>query len=132
MSLDAKKKRMLAFGGIALVLVVGIGWALTSSGSSPTVRATDRRVADDSIDNDDLVSQDDVAVRSAPQSRSGRSRLEGTSATAPARDDKLVDGVEKKTKRNKKPKRRKSRKQEDDEEEAATAANKKIHPPYGK
>lgn len=131
MSLDAKKKRMLTFGVIALVAVVGIVWAVTSTGDSATARAVDRRVADDSTDDGSLETQD-VAVRSSPQSRSGRSRLEGSSAAEADQDDKLAGGVEKKTKRNKKARRRRSQKQEDDEEEAANSANKRVHPPYGK
>lgn len=131
MSLDAKKKRTLTFGVIALVALVGIVWAVTSTGDSATARALDRRVSDDSTDDEVLQTQD-VAVRSSPQSRSGRSRLEGDSATEADQDDKLVAGIEKKTKRNKKSKRRRTKKQENDEEEAASSSKKIPHPPYGK
>ena len=132
MSLDAKKKRMLVFGVIALVAIVGVGWTIASTGSSATPRAVDLRVADDSMDQDELESPGTVAVRSSPQSRSGRSRLEGASATDADRDDKLVGGVEKKTKRSKKSKRRRAKKEQDDEVEAASSSNKAPHPPYGK
>ena len=132
MSLDAKKKRMLAIGAIALVVVVGVVWALTSTGDSTTAREVDRRVADDSIDQEDLESVGTVAVLSTPQSRSGSSRLEGASAADVDRDDQLVGGVEKKTKRNKKTRRRRAKKQQDDEVEAGSSSSKASHPPYGK
>lgn len=131
MSLDAKKKRMLTFGVIALVAVVGIVWAVTSTGDSATARAVDRRVADDSTDDGSLETQD-VAVRSAPQSRSGRDRLAGASAKGAGREDEAVAAVEKKTKRGKKARRRRTQKQQDDDEEEASASKKPPHPPYGK
>lgn len=132
MSLDAKKKRTLTVGVIALVAVAGIVWALTSNGDSATARVVDRRGADDSTDQEDLESADTVAVRSSPQSGSGSSRLEGTTDAEADRDDKLAGGVDKKTKRTKKTRRRRTQKRQDDEEEAASAANKKVIPPYGK
>ena len=131
MSLDEKKKRTLIFGVIALAVVVGAGWALTSTGDSATTPVVDRRVSDDSTDNEALEAQD-VAVRSSPQGGSGRSRLEGDAATEADGDDELVAGVEKKTRRNKKNKKRRAKKQDDDEDEAASASKKAPHPPYGK
>lgn len=131
MSLDAKKKRTLTFGVIGLVVIVGIVWAVMSTGDSAAARAVARRVSDDSTDNEVLESQD-VAVRSSPQSGSGGNRLEGDSAIEADQDDKLVAGVEKKTRRNKKGRKRRARKQDDDEDEAASASKKVPHPPYGK
>ena len=131
MSLDAKKKRMLAIGAIALVAVVGVAWALTSTGDSATARVVDRRVTDDSADEEALETQD-VAFRSSPQSPSGRSRLEGDSTMESDREDKSVAGVEKKTKRQKKGKRRRTKRQQDDEEEAASSSKKAPRQPYGK
>ena len=131
MSLDAKKKRMLAIGAIALVAVVGVVWALTSTGDSATARVVDRRVTDDSADEEALETQD-VAFRSSPQSPSGRSRLEGDSTMESDREDKSVAGVEKKTKRQKKGKRRRTKRQQDDEEEAASSSKKAPRQPYGK
>ena len=131
MRLDAKNKRSLTFGVIALVAVAGIAWALSSTGTSATARPVDGRVADYSTEDETLDSAD-VAVRSAPQSRSGRSRLEGAPATEADVHEDSVAGVEKKTKRTKKPKRRRTRKQRGDEEEEVTSSGKKPHPPYGK
>lgn len=132
MSLDAKKKRLVVIGAIALIPVAGIAWALTSSGDSSPAPVVDRRVADDPAVEEDLESTDAVAARSSPQGRSGSSRLGSASDTEADRDDKLVGGVDKKTKRTKKTKRRRTQKRQDDEEEAASAANKKVIPPYGK
>ena len=131
MSLDAKKKRMLAIGAIALVAVVGVAWALTSTGDSGTARVVDRRVTDDSA-NDEAFETQDVAFRSSPQSPSGRSRLEGDSTMESDREDKSVAGVEKKTKRQKKGKRRRTKRQQDDEEEAVSSSKKAPRQPYGK
>ena len=131
MSLDTKKKRTLTIGAIALIAVVGVVWALTSTGDSATARVVDRRVTDDST-NDEALEVQDVAVRSSPQSRSGRDRLEGASAKVADRADEAVAAVEKKTKRGKKARKRRAQKQQDDDEEAAGASNKRPHPPYGK
>lgn len=132
MSLDAKKKRLLAICAIALVAVVGVGWALTSTGESTPVRADDRPVADKLMDDDDLGSSDEVAVRSSPKSRSGSSRLEGASDKVTDQDDKLVTGVSKKTKRGKKAKRRRAKKQQAEEEEATTSSGKAPRQPVGR
>ena len=131
MSLDAKKKRTLIIGVIAVVVMVGVGWALTSTGDSATTRVVERPVTQDSADDGSLEAQD-VAVRSAPQSQSARGRLEGAPAAGADQADDAVAAVEKKTKRNKKNRRRKAQRKQDDDEEEALAPGKAPHPPYGK
>jgi hypothetical protein len=131
MSSNIKNKRTLIIGLLVLVSAVGVVWALRSTGDSAPAHVVSRPVTDDpAIDSE--FDEQDVAVRSAAQTNSGRDRLEGDAKAGANIQDEKVAAVEKKSKRRKKSRRRKSSGDQDDEEEAATATNKAPRPPYGK
>ena len=131
MSLDAKSKKTLAFVGIAIVAVAGIAWTFSSADNSVSARPVPSRVANDTAD-DETFESIEVAVRSSPQGRSGRSRLEAAPVTEADQKNDAVADIEAKTKRDKKRKRRRTSKRREQEEETASAPSKKPHPPYGK